>query len=50
MTTRLSVRTALLVSALALAACAPVDTKTSLVTPANKSIMSAGPGDVVMSF
>jgi hypothetical protein len=50
MTKRLSTRGALLLSALALAACSPVETKTSLVTPANKSIMSAGPGDVVMSF
>lgn len=32
------------------AACAPVETKTSLVTPAGNQIRSAGPGDVVMSF
>jgi len=30
--------------------CAPVETKTSLVTPAGSQIRSAGPGDVVMSF
>ncbi|MDX1001548.1 hypothetical protein GOE20_11550 [Sinorhizobium medicae] len=33
-----------------LAACAPVETKTKLVTPAGSQIRSAGPGDVVMSF
>lgn len=41
---------AFLISGLALAGCSPVETKTSLVSPANKSIMSAGPGDVVMNF
>lgn len=46
----LSLRTAFLISVLALAACSPVETKTSLVTPATGSVMSAGPGDVVMSF
>ena len=43
-------RLAVLISALALAACAPVETKTSLVTPVTGSVMSAGPGDVVLSF
>jgi hypothetical protein len=33
-----------------LAACNSVETKTSLVTPATNSVMTAGPGDVVMSF
>ncbi|MGX1259351.1 hypothetical protein [Sinorhizobium fredii] len=33
-----------------LAACAPVETKTKLMTPAGSQIRSAGPGDVVMSF
>lgn len=41
---------ALLLSVLALAACNSVETKTSLVTPATGRVMSAGPGDVVMSF
>jgi hypothetical protein len=50
MTKRLSARGALLLSALALTACNSVETKTSLVTPATGSVMSAGPGDVVMSF
>lgn len=50
MAKRLSACSALLLSTLTLAACSPVETKTSLVTPANKSIMTAGPGDVVMSF
>ncbi|QRY67281.1 hypothetical protein JVX98_23335 [Ensifer sp. PDNC004] len=31
-------------------ACAPVETKTKLVTPAGSQVRSAGPGDVVMSF
>lgn len=39
-----------LVSALALTACSPVETKTALVTPASGQIRSAGPGDVVMNF
>lgn len=30
--------------------CTPVETKTSLVSPAGSQIHSAGPGDVVMSF
>lgn len=33
-----------------LAACAPVETKTKLMTSAGRQIRSAGPGDVVMSF
>lgn len=33
-----------------LASCAPVETKTRLMTPASSQIRSAGPGDVVMSF
>lgn len=32
------------------ASCSPVETKTSLVTPAGSQIRSAGPGDVIMSF
>ncbi|MER9680365.1 hypothetical protein NKJ23_13680 [Mesorhizobium sp. M0184] len=40
---------ALFLSALALAACTPVETKTSLLTPANQ-VRSAGPGDIVMNF
>lgn len=32
------------------AGCAPVETKTSLVSAAGSQIRSAGPGDVVMSF
>lgn len=46
-------KTALAVALLALpfvTGCAPVETKTSLVTPAGSQIRSAGPGDVVMSF
>lgn len=50
MTNRQSAHGALLLSALTLAACNSVETKTSLVTPANNTVMSAGPGDVVMSF
>ena len=50
MAKRLSACSAILISALALAACAPVETKTSLVTPTNNTVMSAGPGDTVMSF
>jgi hypothetical protein len=42
--------TALLLSAVALSACAPVETKTSLTTPSGGASMSAGPGDVVLSF
>jgi len=41
---------ALLLSALTLAACSPVETKTSLLTPASSEIKSAGPGDIVMNF
>jgi hypothetical protein len=33
-----------------LASCAPVQTQTTLATPAGSQIRSAGPGDVVMSF
>ncbi|WP_156951573.1 hypothetical protein [Ciceribacter selenitireducens] len=33
-----------------LASCAPVETKTRLMSPASSRIRSAGPGDVVMSF
>lgn len=50
MTQKLLTGTALLLSALTLAACAPVETKTSLVTPASSGTLSAGPGDVVMNF
>ncbi len=50
MTKRLLTGTALLLSVLTLAACNSVETKTSLVTLATSSVMSAGPGDVVMSF
>ncbi len=32
------------------AGCAPVETKTTMNTPAGSQIRSAGPGDVVMSF
>lgn len=42
--------TTLFLSALALAACTPVETKTSLLTPATNQVRSAGPGDIVMSF
>ncbi|MBZ9675254.1 hypothetical protein [Mesorhizobium sp. ES1-1] len=41
---------ALLLAALAQAACSPVDTKTSLLTPATGNVRSAGPGDTVMKF
>ena len=41
---------ALLLSTMGLAACAPVETKTSLVTPAASGTLSAGPGDVVLNF
>lgn len=50
MTKRLLTGTALLLSALTLAACNTVETKTSLVTPANGQVRTAGPGDTVMSF
>jgi hypothetical protein len=46
-------KTALFAALLALplvTGCAPVETKTSLITPAGSHIRSAGPGDVVMSF
>ncbi|MDX0440630.1 hypothetical protein GOD94_06095 [Sinorhizobium medicae] len=33
-----------------LTSCAPVQTQTTLATPAGSQIRSAGPGDVVMSF
>ncbi|MGE6784408.1 hypothetical protein ACQKGL_18015 [Ensifer adhaerens] len=35
---------------LIVASCAPVETKTRLVTLAGSQVRSAGPGDVVMSF
>lgn len=41
---------ALLLSALTLASCNSVETKTSLVTPATGQVRTAGPGDTVMSF
>jgi hypothetical protein len=50
MTKRLLTRATLLLSALALFACAPVETNTSLTTPSSGAVMSAGPGDVVMNF
>jgi hypothetical protein len=50
MTKRLPAQTLFLLSALALAACSPVETKTSLVSPAGGQVQTAGPGDVVMSF
>ncbi|TGV08747.1 hypothetical protein EN816_32300 [Mesorhizobium sp. M8A.F.Ca.ET.173.01.1.1] len=40
----------LLLSALALTACSPVETKTSLISPTAGEIRSAGPGDIVMGF
>ncbi len=43
-------RPAFVVPILALAACAPVETKSSLVTPVSGSVMSAGPGDTVLKF
>lgn len=46
-------KTALTAALLALpliAACAPVETKTKLMTPAGSQTRSAGPGDIVMSF
>jgi hypothetical protein len=43
-------RIPMLVSVVGLAACAPVETKTSLTTPSSGAVMSAGPGDVVLSF
>src|SRR5690606_25143590 len=46
----ISFRLSLMFPVFALAACAPVETKTSLVTPATASVMSVGPGDVVLSF
>ncbi len=43
--------TALIVSSISLlAACAPVETKTTLTTPVTSQVRTAGPGDVVMSF
>jgi hypothetical protein len=47
---RLSAHGALLLSVPTLAACNSVETKTSLMTPATGIVMSAGPGDSVMSF
>ncbi|MCL7999969.1 hypothetical protein M8994_17170 [Brucella sp. 21LCYQ03] len=43
-------RPALVISTLGLAACAPIETKSSLVTPITASVMSAGPGDTVMKL
>lgn len=46
-------KTALAAALLALpfiVGCAPVETKTTMVTPASKQIRAAGPGDIVMSF
>jgi hypothetical protein len=43
-----SLRLALLLSGIA--ACAPVETRTSLVTPSAGATITAGPGDVVLSF
>lgn len=50
MTNKLHIRAAFALSALVLTACNSVDTKTSLVTPVTNNLMTAGPGDVVMSF
>jgi len=50
MTAQLPLRLVILISGIALTACAPVVTKTSLTTPASSSTLTAGPGDVVMSF
>ncbi|MEQ1940793.1 hypothetical protein ABMA32_00075 [Mesorhizobium sp. VNQ89] len=46
----IAIRLALLAPVFAIAACAPVETKTSLVTPSGGATMTAGPGDVVMNF
>lgn len=40
----------MLLSALTLAACNSVETKTTLATPATGQVRTAGPGDVVMNF
>lgn len=45
-----TLRVALMVPIFGLAACAPVATKTALVTPATANTMTAGPGDVLLSF
>lgn len=45
-----TIRITLLVSVFGLAACAPVETKTSLTTPSSGATMTAGPGDVVLNF
>lgn len=50
MTNKLHIRAAFALSALGPTACNSVDTKTSLVTPVTNNLMTAGPGDVVMSF
>jgi hypothetical protein len=51
MTKTLSAGSAVVLMALALAACSSVETKTSLVTPAaTEAVVTAGPGDVVMRF
>lgn len=50
MTRKLLTGTAFALSALALTACNSVETRTSLVTPATDNVMTAGPGDVVLSF
>ena len=41
---------ALLLAVASLAACAPVETKTTLTTPVSSQVRRAGPGDTVMSF
>ncbi|MEW9806420.1 hypothetical protein ABUE31_10520 [Mesorhizobium sp. ZMM04-5] len=50
MNKKLLAGTALLFSAMALSACAPVETRTSLTTPVANGAMTAGPGDVVLNF
>lgn len=50
MTKKLLAGTVLALSCATLAACSPVETKTSLVTPVSAQTLSAGPGDVVLDF
>ncbi|MEL3890452.1 hypothetical protein V6B08_09255 [Ferrovibrio sp. MS7] len=50
MTTTAHIRASFLLLTLTLAACSPVETKTTLMTPGIGQIRSAGPGDTVMAF
>jgi len=44
------IRITIFLLAPALAACAPIETKTMLLTPADGQVRSAGPGDTVIAF